>query len=175
MEARRQVRCCPTAAGLIARGISSSAAPRYRRDCAVSSDQKFSWALLGVHALTPTLCCVPCSCVQNQTPCVWWVDDGKRMGTFEGHTGAVWSCDMTCELQPYLSLSLMLTCHALHIQSTASMSMAARCAVFHATQGTLIAWSQPQLTSQCACGTCSQGSNSLCGRWASRAVPSTSA
>jgi len=35
--------------------------------------------------------------LQNNQPCLWWSDDGKRVGTFEGHNGAVWSCDMTCE------------------------------------------------------------------------------
>lgn len=34
--------------------------------------------------------------MQNNTPCVWWSEDGKRLGTFDGHNGAVWSCDITC-------------------------------------------------------------------------------
>lgn len=46
--------------------------------------------------------CMNCpSCLifglQNLQPCLWSSDDGRRLGTYEGHNGAIWSCDITCE------------------------------------------------------------------------------
>ncbi|KAL6764012.1 eukaryotic initiation factor [Haematococcus lacustris] len=35
------------------------------------------------------------SCAKNSAACLWWVEDGKRLGTFDGHNGAIWSCDIT--------------------------------------------------------------------------------
>lgn len=33
------------------------------------------------------------SCAKDLQPCLWLADDGTRIGTFEGHNGAVWSCE----------------------------------------------------------------------------------
>lgn len=37
------------------------------------------------------------SCAKNLQPCLWWADNGMRIGTFEGHNGAVWSCDFNVD------------------------------------------------------------------------------
>eukprot|EP00055_Hartaetosiga_balthica_P002627 m.4637 g.4637 ORF g.4637 m.4637 type:complete len:327 (+) comp2267_c0_seq1:114-1094(+) len=34
------------------------------------------------------------STAKDSTPAVWYSDNGERLGTFEGHTGAVWCCDV---------------------------------------------------------------------------------
>lgn len=34
------------------------------------------------------------SCAKDLQPCLWFADDGTRIGTYEGHNGAVWSCEM---------------------------------------------------------------------------------
>ena len=36
------------------------------------------------------------SCAKSYTPCVWFTDNGELAGTFAGHNGAVWSCDVSC-------------------------------------------------------------------------------
>lgn len=35
------------------------------------------------------------SCSKDSTPCVWMADSGERIGTYEGHTGAVYGLDIT--------------------------------------------------------------------------------
>eukprot|EP00955_Chlamydomonas_euryale_P079830 363348-Chlamydomonas_euryale.AAC.11 len=40
------------------------------------------------------------ACSQNLQPCLWWADNGMRIGTFEGHNGAVWSCDFNTARPP---------------------------------------------------------------------------
>lgn len=45
------------------------------------------------------------TCAKNNTPCVWWASDGKRLGTFEGHNGAVWSCDTTWDSDRLITAS----------------------------------------------------------------------
>lgn len=35
------------------------------------------------------------TCAKDKSPCVWWSDNGERIGTYEGHSGAVWSLDVT--------------------------------------------------------------------------------
>ncbi|WIA20372.1 hypothetical protein OEZ85_004795 [Tetradesmus obliquus] len=37
------------------------------------------------------------SCAKNLQPCLWYADDGRRVGTYEGHNGAVWTCDFTLD------------------------------------------------------------------------------
>jgi translation initiation factor 3 subunit I len=36
------------------------------------------------------------SAAKDATPCVWYSDNGERVGTYKGHTGAVWSLDVSC-------------------------------------------------------------------------------
>jgi hypothetical protein len=35
------------------------------------------------------------TCAKDHTPNLWYSDDGERIGTFSGHNGAVWTCDIT--------------------------------------------------------------------------------
>jgi len=35
------------------------------------------------------------TCAKDHTPTVWFGDDGMRLGTYKGHNGAVWTCDVT--------------------------------------------------------------------------------
>ncbi len=34
---------------------------------------------------------------QNLQPCLWLSENGMRLGTYEGHNGAVWTCDINSE------------------------------------------------------------------------------
>jgi translation initiation factor 3 subunit I len=45
------------------------------------------------------------SCAKNLQPCLWWAEDGSRIGTYEGHNGAVWSCDITWDSDRLLTAS----------------------------------------------------------------------
>jgi WD40 repeat protein len=33
---------------------------------------------------------------KDYRPCMWYADNGERIGTFEGHTGTVWCVDVNC-------------------------------------------------------------------------------
>ncbi|KAL3641507.1 Eukaryotic translation initiation factor 3 subunit I [Castilleja foliolosa] len=35
------------------------------------------------------------SCAKDHDPAVWSADNGERLGTYRGHNGAVWSCDIS--------------------------------------------------------------------------------
>lgn len=35
------------------------------------------------------------SCAKNLQPCLWLADDGTRIGTYEGHNGAIWTCEIS--------------------------------------------------------------------------------
>ncbi|CAA6661752.1 unnamed protein product [Spirodela intermedia] len=35
------------------------------------------------------------SCAKDSTPTVWFADNGERLGTYKGHNGAVWCCDIS--------------------------------------------------------------------------------
>ncbi|EFJ41733.1 eukaryotic translation initiation factor 3i [Volvox carteri f. nagariensis] len=37
------------------------------------------------------------SCAKDHQPCLWSSEDGRRIGTYEGHNGAIWTCDITWE------------------------------------------------------------------------------
>lgn len=35
------------------------------------------------------------TCAKDNHPSVWYSDNGERIGTYEGHNGAVWACDVS--------------------------------------------------------------------------------
>lgn len=35
------------------------------------------------------------TCAKDHHPTLWYSDDGERVGTYIGHNGAVWTCDIT--------------------------------------------------------------------------------
>eukprot|EP00271_Cylindrocystis_brebissonii_P015532 TRINITY_DN38451_c0_g1_i1.p1 TRINITY_DN38451_c0_g1~~TRINITY_DN38451_c0_g1_i1.p1 ORF type:complete len:327 (-),score=45.82 TRINITY_DN38451_c0_g1_i1:536-1516(-) len=35
------------------------------------------------------------TCAKDHNPCVWYSDNGERLGNYKGHNGAVWSCDIS--------------------------------------------------------------------------------
>ena len=35
------------------------------------------------------------SCAKDHRPTLWYADSGERIGTYKGHNGATWSCDIT--------------------------------------------------------------------------------
>mmetsp|Transcript_37121 Transcript_37121/g.82588 ORF Transcript_37121/g.82588 Transcript_37121/m.82588 type:complete len:325 (+) Transcript_37121:167-1141(+) len=45
------------------------------------------------------------TCAKNLQPCLWWSETGQRIGTYEGHNGAVWSCDVTVDSDRLITAS----------------------------------------------------------------------
>lgn len=37
------------------------------------------------------------SCAKDQQPCLWLADDGTRIGTFDGHNGSIWTCEISLD------------------------------------------------------------------------------
>lgn len=37
------------------------------------------------------------SCAKDNHPSVWYSQNGERLGTYEGHNGAVWACDVSAD------------------------------------------------------------------------------
>ena len=33
---------------------------------------------------------------KDHRPCMWYADNGERIGTFDGHNGTVWAIDVNC-------------------------------------------------------------------------------
>ncbi|KAK9159612.1 hypothetical protein Syun_005953 [Stephania yunnanensis] len=44
------------------------------------------------------------SCAKDHTPTVWFADNGERLGTYKGHNGAVWCCDVSSQFFLHFSL-----------------------------------------------------------------------
>ena len=41
---------------------------------------------------------------KDNRPCLWYADNGERIGTYDGHTGTVWCVDFNCAWPPSLLL-----------------------------------------------------------------------
>jgi len=37
------------------------------------------------------------TCAKDNKPCVWYADNGERLGTYKGHNGAVWTLDVSSD------------------------------------------------------------------------------
>ncbi|TKR96981.1 hypothetical protein L596_010916 [Steinernema carpocapsae] len=42
---------------------------------------------------------------KNKNPCVWYTENGERIGTYDGHQGAVWDIDVTWDTSKMVSAS----------------------------------------------------------------------
>ena len=52
------------------------------------------------------------SAAKDATPNVWFSINGERLGTFDGHNGAVWCIDVNCILSfhhPFVNMLLVLS------------------------------------------------------------------
>jgi len=45
------------------------------------------------------------TCAKDHTPTVWFSDNGERIGTYVGHNGAVWTCDITHDSSKFFTAS----------------------------------------------------------------------
>lgn len=57
------------------------------------------------------------SCAKNLQPCLWFGEDGTRLGTFEGHNGAVWTCDFTWDSTRLITASADQTVRLWSVQT----------------------------------------------------------
>lgn len=46
------------------------------------------------------------TCAKDHTPTVWRTETGERLGTYEGHGGAVWQCAVTRTLSYFIIYEL---------------------------------------------------------------------
>lgn len=50
------------------------------------------------------------TCAKDHKPNVWWSDNGERLGTYNGHVGSVWQCDVNYDTTMLLTGSADQTC-----------------------------------------------------------------
>lgn len=57
------------------------------------------------------------SCAKDSQPNVWYSINGERLGTYKGHTGAVWCLDVDCILSCEIYvLAVYLQSNSVHIK-----------------------------------------------------------
>ncbi|TYJ41377.1 hypothetical protein E1A91_A03G017100v1 [Gossypium mustelinum] len=61
------------------------------------------------------------SCTKDHTPTVWFADNGERIGTYRGHNGAVWSCDVSRDSMRLITGSADQTVKLWNVQTGAQL------------------------------------------------------
>ncbi|MBA0719890.1 hypothetical protein Golax_007537, partial [Gossypium laxum] len=61
------------------------------------------------------------SCAKDHTPTVWFADNGERLGTYRGHNGAVWSCDVSRDSTRLITGSADQTVKLWNVQTGAQL------------------------------------------------------
>ncbi|CAN0887497.1 Eukaryotic translation initiation factor 3 subunit I [Linum grandiflorum] len=61
------------------------------------------------------------SCAKDHDPTVWFADNGERLGTYRGHNGAVWSCDVSRDSMRLITASADQTAKLWNVQTGAQL------------------------------------------------------
>ena len=59
------------------------------------------------------------TCAKDHHPTLWYADDGERVGTYVGHNGAVWTCDVTHDSRTLVTGSADTTCKMWDVETGA--------------------------------------------------------
>lgn len=57
------------------------------------------------------------SCAKDHKPNIWYSEDGSRVGTFDGHNGAIWTCDFDWESTRLITASADSTVRLWDVQT----------------------------------------------------------
>lgn len=61
------------------------------------------------------------TCAKDHHPTVWFADNGERLGTYLGHNGAVWSCDVSRDSKRLVTASADMTVKLWEVETGAEI------------------------------------------------------
>lgn len=57
------------------------------------------------------------SCSKDNKPTLWYSDNGERVGTYDGHNGTVWGCDVSYDSTKLLTASADMSCKMFDVRT----------------------------------------------------------
>ena len=57
------------------------------------------------------------SCSKDNRPTLWYSENGERVGTYEGHNGTVWGCDVSSDSSLLLTASADMSCKLFEVST----------------------------------------------------------